>query len=129
MKQQIGYISLLIPDYDEARNYYTTVLGFELLEDTDLGEGKRWLLVAPPGSVGTAIVLAQATTDEAKNMVGNQGAGRVFLFLHTDDFYRDYHSFRDRGVSFLETPRDEPYGTVAIFQDTYGNKWDLLELK
>ncbi|MDA0347440.1 MAG: VOC family protein [Verrucomicrobia bacterium] len=129
MKQNIGYISLIIPNYQEARDYYTGVLNFDLLEDTDLGEGKRWLLVAPKGSTGTAIVLAEAKTEDEKQMVGNQGAGRVFLFLHTDDFYRDYKAYREMGVEFLEDPRVEPYGTVAVFQDMFGNKWDLLELK
>ena len=94
-----------------------------------MGDGKRWLVVKPEGSTGTAIVLAEAKNDEEKQMVGNQGAGRVWLFLHTDDFYRDYNAYRKEGVEFLEEPRAEPYGTVAVFQDRFGNKWDLLELK
>lgn len=129
MTQNIGYISLIIPQYDEAKDYYTTKLGFELIEDTHMGDGKRWLVVKPEGSTGTAIVLAEAKNDEEKQMVGNQGAGRVWLFLHTDDFYRDYNAYRKEGVEFLEEPRAEPYGTVAVFQDRFGNKWDLLELK
>ena len=129
MNQNIGYISLLVPQYDEARDYYTTTLGFELVEDTDMGDGKRWLVVKPMGSNGTAIVLAEAKSKEEKAMVGDQGAGRVWLFLHTDDFYRDHKSYTEKGVTFKETPREEPYGTVAVFQDLYGNKWDLLQLK
>lgn len=129
MSQQIGYISLIIPHYDEAKDYYTTTLGFELIEDTDTGDGKRWLVVRPKGSTGAAIVLAEAKTEDEKQMVGNQGAGRVFLFLHTDDFYRDHQAYTAKGVTFLQLPRQEPYGTVAVFQDRYGNKWDLLQLK
>ncbi len=127
MKQKIGYISLIVPNYDEARDYYTETLNFDLLEDTDMGDGKRWLLIAPKGSTGTAIVLAEAKTNKEKRIVGNQGAGRVWLFLHTDDFYRDYDNYRNGGVQFLEEPRTEPYGTVAVFIDTFGNKWDLLQ--
>ncbi len=127
MKQKIGYISLIVPNYEEARDYYTETLNFDLLEDTDMGDGKRWLLIAPKGSTGTAIVLAEAKTNKEKRIVGNQGAGRVWLFLHTDDFYRDYDKYRNGGVQFLEEPRTEPYGTVAVFIDTFGNKWDLLQ--
>ena len=127
MKQKIGYISLIVPNYDEARDYYTETLNFDLLEDTDMGDGKRWLLIAPKGSTGTAIILAEAKTNKEKRIVGNQGAGRVWLFLHTDDFYRDYDNYRNGGVQFLEEPRTEPYGTVAVFIDTFGNKWDLLQ--
>ena len=128
MNQTIGYISLIIRDYDQARDYYSQVLGFEVIEDTDLGEGKRWLLVKPNGSEGTCIVLAEAQSEEEKQLVGNQGANRVWLFLHTDNFQRDYDTYTSRGVTFLEKPRHEPYGTVAVFQDKFGNKWDLLEL-
>ena len=129
MNQNIGYISLIIPNYDEAKNYYTTTLSFDLVEDTDMGEGKRWLVVKPKGSNGTALVLAEAKSKEEIAMVGGQGAGRVWLFLHTDDFYRDHQAYASKGVRFLETPREEPYGTVAVFQDLYENKWDLLEPK
>lgn len=129
MNQNIGYISLIIPNYDEAKNYYTTTLSFDLVEDTDMGEGKRWLVVKPKGSNGTALVLAEAKSKEEIAMVGGQGTGRVWLFLHTDDFYRDHQAYTSKGVRFLETPREEPYGTVAIFQDLYENKWDLLEPK
>ena len=128
MNQAIGYISSIVPNYDEAKDYYTEVLGFGLLEDSDLGEGKRWISVRPKGSSGTALVLAEAKTMDEKEMVGNQGAGRVWLFLHTDDFYRDHKAYLDRSVTFLEEPREEPYDTVAVFQDRYGNKCDLLEL-
>ena len=129
MNQKIGYVSLIIPDYEEAKDYYTDILGFELLEDTDFGEGKRWVVVKPKGPSGTGLVLAEAKTAEEKTLVGNQGAGRVWLFLHTDDFYRDHEAYSEKGVNFLESPREEPYGIVAVFQDRYGNKWDLLELK
>ena len=129
MNQNIGYISLIIPNYDEAKNYCTTTLGFDLVEDTDMGEGKPWLVVKPKGSNGTALVLAEAKSKEEIAMVGGQGAGRVWLFLHTDDFYRDHQAYTSKGVRFLETPREESYGTVAIFQDLYENKWDLLEPK
>jgi catechol 2,3-dioxygenase-like lactoylglutathione lyase family enzyme len=129
MKQKIGYISLLVRDYDEAITFYTEKLRFNLLEDTDLGAGKRWVLVAPPGSTESGLLLAQAASAEQENCIGNQTGGRVFLFLHTDDFWRDYREMRSRGVKFAEQPRSESYGTVAVFEDLYGNKWDLLELK
>lgn len=127
MNQRLAHVALLVRDYDEALAYYTTTLGFTLVADQDLGEGKRWVLVAPPGSSESALLLAQAMTPDEKHAVGNQGAGRVWLFLHTDDFKRDYAAFRARGVRFLETPRAEIYGHVAVFEDLYGNKWDLLE--
>ena len=125
--QRIAHVALLVRDYDEALAYYTVTLGFALVADQDLGEGKRWVLVAPPGSSESALLLAQAQTPEEQRAVGNQGAGRVWLFLHTDDFGRDYAAFQGRGVRFLETPRTEAYGQVAVFEDLYGNKWDLLE--
>ena len=129
MNQKLGNITLIIPDYDEARNYFTNILGFDLLDDTDLGGGKRWLIVKPKGTSGAGIVLAKAITEEEKQAIGKQGADRVWLFLHTDDFYRDHTLYSKNGVNFLEAPREEIYGTVAVFQDRYGNKWDLLELK
>jgi catechol 2,3-dioxygenase-like lactoylglutathione lyase family enzyme len=129
MRQQIGYVAVVVRDYDEAIAFYTQTLGFHLLEDTDLGGGKRWVLVAPPGSAGTALLLARAATPEQESRIGNQTGGRVFLFLHTDDFWRDYHALRSRGVQFESEPRQEAYGTVAVFVDLYGNRWDLLELK
>ncbi len=124
----IGYVALLVRDYDEALAFYTGALGFEVVEDTALGEGKRWVLVAPPGNGGTCLLLAQAVSTAQEARIGNQTGGRVFLFLHTDDFWRDYHTMTARGVQFLETPRQEAYGTVVVFVDLYGNKWDLLEL-
>jgi len=129
MNQQIGYVALLVRDYDEALAFYTGILGFDLLEDTALGGGKRWVLVAPPGATGTNLLLAKATTPEQMARIGDQTGRRVFLFLHTDDFWRDYHALRARGLQFTEEPRQESYGTVAVFVDLYGNRWDLLELK
>lgn len=127
MRQTIGRIALLVRDYDEAIGYYTTCLGFALIEDTPLGDGKRWIVVAPPGGSGTALLLAKAATPEQAARVGDQAGGRVFLFLGTDDFWRDYHEMRARGVTFTEEPRQEAYGTVAVFVDLYGNRWDLLQ--
>jgi catechol 2,3-dioxygenase-like lactoylglutathione lyase family enzyme len=124
----IGCVSLLVRDYDEAIAYYTTTLGFDLVEDTELGGGKRWVLVAP-GRGGTALLLARAATPEQAARVGDQTGGRVFLFLHTDDFWRDYDALKSRGVAFIEEPRHETYGTVVVFRDLYGNKWDLVERK
>ena len=129
MNRKIGYVSLIVPSYDEAKDYYTRALGFTLSEDTDLGDGKRWIVINPGQGEETGLVLAEAKTDEEKAAVGKQGAGRVWLFLHTDDFKRDHWRFQANGVRFLEQPREEPYGTVAVFEDRYGNKWDLLELK
>lgn len=125
--QKLGCIALLVPDYDAAIAYYTGVLGFDLIEDTPLPKGQRWVLVAPPGSCETRILLAQAKGDAQHQRVGDQTGGRVFLFLHTDDFWRDYHAYVARGVQFLETPREESYATVVVFQDTFGNRWDLLQ--
>ena len=127
MAQKIGYVALIVRDYHEAIVYYTAVLGFELIEDTELGGGKRWVLVAPPGGQGTCLSLARAATPEQAAHIGNQTGGRVFLFLHTDDFRRDYAAMQARGVRFVEAPRRESYGLVAVFEDLYGNRWDLLE--
>jgi lactoylglutathione lyase len=129
MSQTIHHVALLVRDYDEAIAYFTQRLRFELVEDTELGGGKRWVLVAPPGRAGIALLLARAATPEQLDRVGNQTGGRVFLFLHTDDFWRDYRDMRSRGVQFTEEPRHEAYGTVAVFVDLYGNKWDLVEPK
>lgn len=129
MKQHIGSISLVVRDYDEAIDFYTHKLRFDLVEDKDMGEGKRWILVSPPGSAETCLLLAKAATPRQESCIGNQTGGRVFLFLHTDDFWRDYKDMQANGVRFLEEPRHEPYGTVVVFEDLYGNKWDLLELK
>jgi catechol 2,3-dioxygenase-like lactoylglutathione lyase family enzyme len=129
MSSRIASISLLVRDYDEAIAFFTTALGFELIEDRAM-EGKRFVTVAPRGSAagsGPSLVLARASTPEQLARVGDQTGGRVFLFLHTDDFARDYDHMRAHGVRFLESPRHEPYGTVAVFLDLYGNKWDLLQ--
>ena len=126
MAQQLGYVTLLVPDYDEALAFYVGVLGFTLVEDTDLGAGKRWVVVAPAGPPATGLVLAKAATEEQARYVGNQAGGRVFLFLRTDDFAAYYARLRARGVRFLEEPRQESYGRVVVFEDLYGNKWDLL---
>lgn len=126
-QQQIASIALLVADYDEAIAFYTQKLGFSLLEDTPLGGGKRWVRVAP-GTVGTALLLARASTPAQLQQVGDQAAGRVFLFLQTKDFWRDYRQMQAKGVHFHEAPREEAYGTVVVFSDLYGNKWDLLQL-
>ena len=128
MRQTIGSMALVVRDYDEAIAFYTQKLRFILLEDTDLGGGKRWLRIAPPGATETCLLLAKGSSPEQQAHIGNQTGGRVFLFLHTDDFSRDYNEMKSRGVAFLEDPRRETYGTVVVFQDLYGNKWDLLEL-
>ena len=129
MPQKIGYVSLLVRDYDEAIKYFTEMLLFDLVEDTPLADGRRWVLVAPPGSDETRILLAKAATPEQDARIGDQAGGRVLLFLHTDDFWRDYDDMKWRGVRFRETPRREDYGTVAVFEDLYGNRWDLLQLR
>jgi catechol 2,3-dioxygenase-like lactoylglutathione lyase family enzyme len=129
VKQYIGSIALVVADYDMAIDWYTRVLGFTLVEDTDMGGGKRWVVVAPPGSTETRLLLAKASTPEQASRVGDQTGGRVFLLLHTDDFWRDYQRMKTAGATFCEEPREEAYGTVVVFQDLYGNKWDLLQLK
>ena len=133
MAQTLGYVSVVVRDYDEALAFFTQSLGFTVIEDSvakdRLGNQKRWVLVSPPGSSATNLLLARASTPEEASRVGNQTGGRVFLFLHTDDFWRDYREMLTRGVKFKEEPREEAYGTVAVFEDLYGNKWDLLELK
>ena len=132
MSQRIGYVALVVREYDEAIAYYTEKLGFRLVEDSPSqdrqGRDKRWVLVAPQGSSGTSILLARAANPEEASRIGNQTGGRVFLFLHTDDFWQDYRAMIARGVKFIREPRDEPYGTVAVFKDLYGNQWDLLQL-
>ena len=127
MTQAIAHVALLVRDYDEAIAFFTGCLRFRLLEDTPLAPDRRWVLVAPPGDAGTALLLARASTPEQATRVGDQTGGRVFLFLHTDDFARDHSAMRDAGVRFVEAPREEPYGTVAVFLDLYGNRWDLLQ--
>ncbi len=128
VQQQIGNIALVVENYDDAIAFYTQKLQFVLVEDTDLGGGKRWVQVSPPNSTGTNLLLAQASTEEQAQAIGNQTGGRVFLFLQTNDFWRDYELMKSNGVVFLEEPREEQYGTVVVFQDLYGNKWDLLQL-
>ena len=127
MPQSIAHLTLVVRNYDEALAFYTQKLGFDLLQDVPLPDNKRWILVSPANSRGAALLLAEAATPEQSLAIGNQTGGRVFLFLHTDDFWRDYKTYQSRGVRFLETPRKESYGTVAVFEDLYGNKWDLLE--
>ena len=128
MKQSIFHVALVVRDYDEAIDFFTKVLDFTLVEDTyQPAQDKRWVLVAPPGSTGPQLLLARATTPEQQNAIGNQTGGRVFLFLSTDDFWRDYNRMRERGVTFVREPKVEPYGTVAVFRDLYGNLWDLVE--
>ncbi len=128
VQQQIGCVTIVVENYDDAIKFYTQKLQFTLTEDTDLGGGKRWVQVSPPNSNGTNLLLAQASSDEQKQVIGHQTGGRVFLFLHTNDFWRDYEVFKSNGVVFNEEPRVEEYGTVVVFQDLYGNKWDLVQL-
>jgi catechol 2,3-dioxygenase-like lactoylglutathione lyase family enzyme len=127
--QTLVYVALVVRDYDEAIAFYVNVLNFHLIEDTRLSETKRWVLVAPPGSQGTCLLLAKAAGSEQESCIGNQTGGRVFLFLNTDAFWRDYHALTARRVKFVRPPAEEAYGTVAVFEDLYGNKWDLLQLK
>jgi catechol 2,3-dioxygenase-like lactoylglutathione lyase family enzyme len=127
MKQRIAHVAVVVEEYDAAIAFYTEKLGFTLLEDTPLGDGKRWVRVAPPGAVECSLLLARATDDRQRASIGNQGGGRVFLFLFTDDFRRDYHRMVEKGVRFVREPQEEAYGTVAVFEDLYGNLWDLLE--
>jgi catechol 2,3-dioxygenase-like lactoylglutathione lyase family enzyme len=129
MAQTLGHVALIVRDYDEAIAFFTETLSFQLVEDKLVGEGKRWVLVSPPGSRGTTLLLAKASTPEQAGRIGNQTGGRVFLFLHTDDFRGDYAQMNARGVKFRRPPREESYGTVAVFEDLYGNQWDLLQLK
>ena len=129
MKQSLGLVSLVVRDYDEAIAFYVGVLGFKLVEDTPVVEqNKRWVIVAPPGSAGSRLLLARAVGAEQQARIGNQTGGRVFLFLYTDDFARDHHAYESRGVKFVRPRKEEPYGTVAVFADLYGNLWDLVQL-
>lgn len=127
MKQKIAHVTVLVSDYDEAIQFYTQKLGFHLAEDTRLSDDKRWVVVAPAGTNDCALLLAKATNDNERSRVGNQTGGRVFLFLFTDDFWRDYNAMLENGILFTGKPREEAYGTVAVFSDLYGNLWDLLE--
>ena len=129
MSQHLQHVALLVREYDEAIAWFTTVLGFELCGDTQLTPEKRWVLVAPPGAAEASLLLARAATDEQRAFIGKQGGGRVWMFLHTDDFARDYAAMKLRGVNFVEQPRAEPYGTVVVFEDLYGNRWDLVQMK
>ncbi|GAA4457251.1 VOC family protein [Nibrella saemangeumensis] len=129
MKQRIVQLSLLVDDYDDAIRFYTQKLRFVLLEDTVLSETKRWVRVAPPGSEECALLLAKAATEQQRTRIGNQTGGRVFLFLHTDDFWRDYRNLLANKVQIIREPSEEPYGTVAVFADLYGNLWDMIEPK
>ena len=130
MIQSIVHISIVVNDYDEAIEFYTKKLNFMLIEDTYQAEqDKRWVVVAPPGSQGTTILLARASKPEQQPFVGNQAGGRVFLFLGTDDFWRDYNEMKERGVEFVRDPKEQEYGTVAVFKDLYGNLWDLVQFK
>ena len=129
MKQSIVHVALVVRDYDEAIEFYTKKLRFTLVEDTYQPEqDKRWVVVSPTGSVGTTLLLARASKPEQEAFIGNQSGGRVFLFLNTDDFWRDFNEMVSRGVKFVREPKKETYGTVAVFADLYGNLWDLLEL-
>jgi catechol 2,3-dioxygenase-like lactoylglutathione lyase family enzyme len=129
MRQTLAHVTFLVRNYDEALAFFTKSLGFRLIEDTPLTDNKRWVLVAPANLNGTALLLAEAASPEQTEAIGKQAGDRVFLFLHTDDFARDYQQMRAHSIKFLESPRHEPYGTVAVFQDLYGNKWDLLQPK
>jgi catechol 2,3-dioxygenase-like lactoylglutathione lyase family enzyme len=126
--QELGLVSLVVRDYEEALAFYVGILGFTLVEDSPVPEQqKRWVVVAPPGGRGANLLIARASTPEQSTRIGNQTGGRVFLFLYTDDFARDYEAYRAKGVEFVRPPRDEPYGTVAVFKDCFGNLWDLVQ--
>jgi catechol 2,3-dioxygenase-like lactoylglutathione lyase family enzyme len=127
MKQSIAHIALVVDDYDEAIKFYTEKLQFTLLEDTVQSDTKRWVLVAPKGSQGCSLLLAKGVGDQQRSRIGNQTGGRVFLFLQTDDFWRDYKNMQSQGINFVREPKTEEYGTVAVFADLYGNLWDLIE--
>ncbi|HEY1166987.1 MAG TPA: VOC family protein [Chitinophaga sp.] len=127
MKQYIAHMALVVADYDEAIEFYTRKLNFTLIADTVLSDEKRWVLVAPPGAKETCLLLAKAADEEQQSRIGNQTGGRVFLFLYTDDFKRDYEQMKASGIVFVREPVTETYGTVAVFKDLYGNLWDLLE--
>lgn len=128
MTQHLALTAILVPDYDAGIAFFVEQMGFTLFEDTDLGDGKRWVRVGPDGAQ-TAFLLAKADGPEQRAAIGNQGGGRVWLFLQTDDFARDHAAMRAKGVVFEETPRDEPYGQVAVFRDPFGNRWDLIQFK
>ena len=126
MNQRLMHIALVVADYDEAIHWYTQKLNFKLIEDTTLSEVKRWVLVQPPGEGSCQLLLAKAATEEQKSRVGNQTGGRVFLFLHTDDFERDHENLLQKGITIVRGPSEEEYGKVLVFEDLYGNLWDLI---
>jgi catechol 2,3-dioxygenase-like lactoylglutathione lyase family enzyme len=128
MQNRIIHIALVVEDYDDAIKFYTEKLNFTLIEDTPQSETKRWVVIAPNGSKECTLLLAKGVGDEQKSRIGNQTGGRVFLFLQTDDFWRDYNDFTAKGVKFVREPKTEDYGTVAVFADLYGNLWDLVEM-
>jgi catechol 2,3-dioxygenase-like lactoylglutathione lyase family enzyme len=129
MNQRLGLIALVVREYDAAIDFFVGTLGFTLVEDTPVpAQAKRWVVVAPPGGGGAHLLLARAASPEQEARIGNQTGGRVFLFLYTDDFWRDYNAYVARGVTFVRLPAEEPYGTVAVFLDLYGNRWDLVQL-
>lgn len=127
MKRRIAQIALVVRDYDEAIEFYTQKLDFNLLEDTQLSEEKRWVVIAPPGATECSLLLAKAANEEQSKSIGNQAGGRVFLFMFTDDFWRDYQKMQDQNIQFVRPPAEHEYGTVAVFSDLYGNLWDLIE--
>jgi len=128
MPQYLGLVSLVVRDYDEAIAFYVEKLGFTLTEDTyQPAQDKRWVVVSPPGAKESRVLLARATSEHQASRVGDQTGHRVFLFLYTDDFWRDFHAFKDKGVTFVREPKPEEYGMVAVFQDLYGNQWDLIQ--
>lgn len=127
MNQRLGYITLLVDDYDKAIEFFTKKLMFSLVEDTAISQTKRWVLVKPDGSEGSCLLLAKAANDKQRKILGNQSGGRVFLFLHTDNFKRDYQNLLENGIKIVREPVSEKYGTVAVFEDLYGNLWDLIE--
>lgn len=130
MKQRLGLTALVVDDYDDAIDFYTKKLDFSLEQDEYQAEqDKRWVVVAPPGNTGSQLLLAKATNDHQRSRVGDQTGGRVFLFLYTDDFWRDYEQYRSRGIEFVREPKTEEYGTVAVFKDLYGTLWDLVETR
>ncbi len=129
MKQKIGHVALIVKDYDEAITFYTQKLRFSVLEDTQLDVDKRWVVISPPGEEGSNLLLAKATNQRELDSVGNQSGGRVFLFLFTDDFWRDFKQMEANAVNFVRAPKEEVYGTVAVFNDLYGNQWDLIQPK
>lgn len=126
-KQHLAYVAIVVDDYDKAISFYTEKLNFTLVEDTVLTETKRWVLVSPPGSNGCSLLLAKAANDEQQSRIGNQTGGRVFLFLYTDNFKSDYENLVAKGIKIIRGPKEEPYGTVLVFEDLYGNLWDLIE--